>query len=160
LSRYKNLKIIFYITTLFLFSATLLISPVLCYSREEAESAIQSAEGEVLNCYRAVFNAEKAGADISTLLQVLNEAGWLLSKARLAYNNSDFDSAYEYAANCSQKLDGRVGEANSLKLEAEKARQMDFLINYVGSSGGAMAIVVGGYAVWLFLKRREKTVEA
>ena len=83
-----------------------------------------------------------------------------MSKARVAYDNGDFNSAYEYAAKCTQKLDGRVDEANRLKLEAESARRMDFLVNYVGSSVGAIAIAVGGYAFWVFLKRREKTVEA
>lgn len=145
---------------LFLLSAFFFISPALCYSREEAESAIQSAESVVLNYYMAVFEADKAGANVSSLLQVLNEAGWLLSRARVTYNNGDFNSAYDYAINCTQILDGRVDKANSLRLEAEKARQMDFLINYVGSAVGAAAIVVGGYAFWVFLKRREKTVEA
>jgi flagellar basal body-associated protein FliL len=157
---YKKLKIIFYITMLFLLSASLFISPALCSSQDEAESAIKSAENAVLDCYKAVFKAEKAGANVSSLLRVLNEAGWLLSKARVAYNNGDFQSAYEYAAKCTQKLDGRVDEANRLKLEAENARRMDFLVNYVGSSVGAVAIVVGGYAFWVFLKKREKTVEA
>jgi len=145
---------------LFLLSASLFISTASCSSQEEAESAIQSAEDAVLDCYKAVFEAEKAGANVSSLLQVLNKAGWLLSRARVAYNNGDFNSAYEYAANCSQMLEGRVDEANSLKLEAEDARRMDFLVNYVGYSVGAVAIVVSGYAFWVFLKRREKTVEA
>jgi hypothetical protein len=156
---YKILTIIFYATILFLYSASFFISPALCYSQEDAEIAIQSAESTVLNCYWAVFEAEKAGANVSSLLEVLNEAGWLLSRARVAYNNGDFNSAYEYATNCSQMLDGRVDEANSLKLEAENVRRMDFLVNYVGSPVGAVAIVVGGYAFWVFLKRREKTVE-
>ena len=158
--RCKNLIITFCVALLLLYYAALFISPASCYSREEAELQIQKAEGEVLNCYRAVFEAEKAGANVSSLLEVLNEDGWLLSRARVAYNNGDFQSAYEYATNCSQMLDGRVEEANRLKLEAESARRMDFLVNYVGSSVGAIAIAVGGYAFWVFLKRREKTVEA
>ena len=158
--RYKNLKIIFYITTLFLFSATLFISPASCYIREEAESAIQSAESEVLNCYRAVSDAEKAGANVSSLLHVLNEAGSLLSRARLDYNNNDSNSAYNYATNCSEKLDGLIDMANNLKLEAEETSRLDYLVNYIGSSVGAVAIAVGGYAVWVFLKKRKKTAEA
>jgi hypothetical protein len=145
---------------LFLLSASLFIYPALCSSQDEAESAIQYAEDAVLDCYKAVFEAEKAGANVSSLLRVLNEAGWLLSKAGVAYNSGDFNLAHEYATNCSQMLDGLVGEANSLKLEAENARRMDFLVNYVGSSVGAVAIVVGGYAFWVFLKRREKPLEA
>jgi hypothetical protein len=160
LQQYKDLTIIFYTTILFLYSASFLISPALCHSQEDAEIAIQSAENTVLNCYWAVFEAEKAGANVSSLLEVLNEASWLLSKARVAYNNGDFNSAYEYGINCTQMLDGRVDEANSLKLKAENVRQMDFLVNYVGSSVGAVAIVVCGYAFWVFLKRRGKTLEA
>jgi hypothetical protein len=157
---YKNLTIIFYTAILLLFSASFFISPALCSSQEEAELAIQSAEDVVLDCYKAVFEAEKAGANVRGLLEVLNEAGWLLSRSRVAYNNGDFSLAYKYATNCSRMLDGLVAEANSLKLEAENARRMDFLVNYAGSSVGAVAIVVGGYAFWIFLKRREKTVEA
>jgi len=160
LPRHKNLTITFYTTILFLYYASFLISPALCYSQEDAKNAIQLAEDEILNRYWAVFEAEKAGANVSSLLQVLNEASWLLSRARVAYNNRDFNLAYEYATNCSQMLDGLADKADSLKLEAEDARRMDFLVNYVGSSVGAVAIVVGGYAFWVFLKRREKTVEA
>jgi len=159
LSRYKNLTIIFYATILLLYSASFFISPALCHSQEDARIAIQSAESTGLNCYKAVFEAEKAGADVSSLLEVLNEAGWLLSRARVAYNNGDFNSAYDYATNCTKMLNGLADKADSLKLEAENARRMDFLVNYVGSSVGAVAIVVGGYAFWVFLKRREKTVE-
>jgi hypothetical protein len=144
---------------LFLLSASLSISLASC-SSQEAESTIQSAEDAVLDCYEAVFEAEKAGANVSSLLQVLNEAGWLLSRARVAYNNGDFNLAYDYATNCTKMLDGLADKADSLKLEAEDARRMDFLVNYVGSSVGTVAIVVGGYAFWVFLKRREKTVEA
>ena len=158
--RHKNLTITFYTTILFLYSSSFFISPASCYSQEDAEIAIQSAESTVLNCYKAVFEAEKAGANISGLLKVLNEASWLLSRAKVAYNNGDFNSAYEYATNCSQMLDGLISEADSLKLEAENARRMDFLVNYVGSSVGAIAIAVGGYAFWFFFKRRGKTVEA
>jgi hypothetical protein len=160
LPHYKNLTIIFYATILFLCSASFLISPASCYSQEDAGNAIRLAERTVLDCYKAVFEAGKAGANVSSLLEVLNEAGWLLSRAKVAYNNGDFNLAYEYATNCTQMLDGLVGEANRLKLEAENSKRMDFLVNYVGSSVGAVAIVVGGYAFWVFLKRREKLLEA
>ncbi len=133
------------------------ISQALCFNQAEVEFEIQSAEGELLDCYEAVYGAEEAGANVSSLLMVLNEAGWLLSKAKLAYNNGDLDLAYEYASNCSQRLEGIVSQANSLKLEAEQARRMDFLINYVGSAAGAAAVMVGGYVAWVFIKRHEKS---
>jgi hypothetical protein len=139
--------------------AVLFVSPAFCYSEDEARVAVEAAESKILSCYNATFEAEKAGADVSGLLEVLNEAGWLLSEAKLAYNNEDFDLAYEYAVNCSQKLDEIAIQANSLKIEAEQAGYMDFLVNYVGSAVASVVVVVGGYAAWIFFKRREKGVE-
>ena len=126
-----------------------------CSSQADAELAIQSAESHLLDCYEAIYEAERAGANVSNLLNVLNEAGWLLVKAKLAYNAGVFESAIGYALNCSQRLDGIVSQANSLKLEAEQASRIDFLINYVGSAAGSIAILVVGYVAWFFLKKRE-----
>lgn len=142
--------------TLLIFVDAFFIGQVFCFTQADAESAIQSAESELLEGYNAIYEAEKAGANVSGLLKVLNEAGWILSRAKLAYNSGDFDSAYGYALNCSQRLDGIVSQANSLKLEAEQASRMDFLINYVGSAASSVAIVVGGYAFWVIMKKREK----
>ncbi|MEM2338379.1 MAG: hypothetical protein QXP06_07290 [Candidatus Bathyarchaeia archaeon] len=130
-------------------------SHALCLSQKDAEVAVQFAESKLLDCYRVVYEAEKAGANVSGLLKVLNEAGWLLSRAKLAYSNGDLNLAYEYALNCSQKLEGIASQADNLRLEAEHAGRMDFLINYVGSAVGSLAVAVGGYAVWILLKRRE-----
>ena len=139
--------------------AVLFVSPAFCYSEDEARVAVEAAESKILSCYNATFEAEQAGANVSGLLQVLNGAGWLLSEAKLAYNNEDFDLAYECAVNCSQKLEGIAIQANSLKIEAEQAGYMDFLVNYVSSAVASVVVVVGGYAAWVYFKRREKAVE-
>lgn len=152
----KVLATVFCVMALLMLIVAFYISPVFCYSQEDAESAIRSAEDDVLKCYKAIFDAEKAGADVTGLLEVLNEAGWFLSEAKLAYTNEDFDSAYEYAVNCSQKLEGIASQANSLRLEAERAGYMDFLVNYVVSAVGSLAVVVVGYAVWVFFKGGKK----
>jgi hypothetical protein len=154
LSRIKFATFIFSIALLILLAAS--VSPALGYSPEEAASKIQAAESEVLNCYRAVFDAEKAGANVSGLLKTLNEAGWFLSKAKLAYNGGDYYSAFTNASECLSKLEGFVNQADGLRLEAEEARHSDFLINFVGSAIGSVAVVVGGYAVWIYLKKHTK----
>jgi hypothetical protein len=33
------------------------------------------------------------------------------------------------------------------------------MVNFVGSAVGAVCIVAGGYALWVFLKRREEIAE-
>jgi hypothetical protein len=127
------------------------------HNEGDASSAIADAEREVLRCYGAAAEAERAGANVSDLLTVLNEAGWLLSRAKLAYSQRDFDSAFDYANDCKMHLDGFgfVERAEGLKRNAEEAGKRDFMVNFVGSGVGALGIVVGGFVFWNFLKRRE-----
>lgn len=139
-----------------LLSTILFISPAACSSQSEAESQILLAEEEVFNCYWAVYEAEKAGADVSELLKRLNEAAWLLSQAKHAYNLEEYDLALSLANQSLAKLTSFVDKAISLKLSAERARFFDFMVNFVGSAVGAVAILVGGYGVWFYLKKREK----
>ncbi|MEM2507012.1 MAG: hypothetical protein QXF61_08240 [Nitrososphaeria archaeon] len=130
-----------------------------CSNQSDAELQIRLAEEEVLNCYRAVYGAEKAGANVSELLNSLNRAGWLLSQAKHAYNCGDYDLAFSLANQSLTELAGFIEKANSLRMSAEQARFFDFMINFVGSAVGALTIVVGGYGVWLYLKKREKPVK-
>lgn len=132
-----------------------LLSNAFAYSGDEAKAAIAEAENEVLNCYAAAFEAEKAGANVSELLNALNEAGWLLSKAKLAYSQGDFDSAVAFAAESRARLVDFIVKAENLKRRAEEAGRRDFMFHFVGSSAGALCIVVGGFVFWSFLKRRE-----
>ncbi len=152
--RVRFTSFIFSIAVLFLLAIN--VSSAWCFSQHEAASKIQAAESEILNCYRAVYEAEKAGANVSELLNSLNEASWLLSKAKLAYNGGDYDSAFTHASECLSKLEGFTNQAEVLRLEAEQAGHLDFMVNFVGSAVGSLAIVVGGYAVWIYLKKHEK----
>ena len=144
---------------LFIVCSVFWVRPVLCYTDVEAKEVIEVAEGEVLSCYNAVFEAEKAGANVSELLVVLNDAGGLLSKAKLAYDYGDFNSAFTYAEECISRLEGFLGQADSLRLEAEQAAYYDFMVNFVGSGVGGLGVVVGGFVIWKFLKKREETEE-
>jgi hypothetical protein len=123
-------------------------------TEEEARSAIASAEQNVVACYQAVTEAEKAGANTTGLLITLNEAGALLSKAHLAFMTGDFDSANSLALQSEGKLDGFVDKANALKENGLQQGHRDFLVNVVGSVVGAVAVVFGGFVVWTFLKKR------
>lgn len=138
-----------------LLSAVLFISPAICSSLGDAQSQIQSAEEEVLKCYKAVYEAEKAGADVGKLLDGLNEAVWLLSQAKHAYNCGDYGLAFSLANQSLTKLTGLFDRANNLRQSAERAQFFDFMVNFVGSAVGALAIAVGGYGVWCYLKKRE-----
>jgi len=125
----------------------------------EAGEAIAEAEAAVLDCYKAVMDAERAGANVTELLGVLNEAGMLLSKSHLAYSIGDFGSARDFAVWCQGNLTGFVEEADDLRDVAMQEGYWDFMVNVVGSAVGAVGVVCSGFAVWFFFKKREESKE-
>jgi hypothetical protein len=131
--------------------------PFLCvFAVDEAEAgaAVSDAEERVVVCYRAVADADGAGANVTGLLGVLDEAGLLLSRADLAFVTGDFDSAFNLAVESRGVLDNFVVEADALRDDAIQRRSWDFMVNVVGSAVGAAVGVFGSYIVWLWLKRR------
>jgi hypothetical protein len=138
---------------------TLLLTPFcLAVDEGQARSAIVEADQTIRDCYLAVAAADKAGGNVSGMLSVLQDAGMLLSRADLALEEGDFDSAYNLAVQSKSSLDGFVAEAGSVKDAAEHSGFVDFMINVVGSSVGTVAVVVGSFAVWFWLSRRYSKV--
>jgi hypothetical protein len=142
------------LAVLFLLLLPIFISRVSASNEETAALAITQAEGTMASAYKVVLEAEKAGANVTNLLSVLNEAGMLLSRAHLAYDMGDFDSAQDFAIWCKGNLTGFVGDADALKQSAVRERYWDFTVNVVGSAVGTVAVVVGGFVAWTFLKKK------
>ena len=128
-------------------------------SEADAASAVANADQTVIGCYQSAANAEQAGANVSALLVTLDDAGLLLSEAHLALLNGSFDSASALAGQCVAMLEGFNGTADGLKSSALQAGFVDFWVNIVGSAVGAVAVLVGGFLVWRFLKGK-KSVKA
>ena len=131
-----------------------LVPACLAVDESQARSAIVEADQMIKDSYLAVAPADKARGNISDMLSVLQDAGMLLSRADLALERGDFDSAYNLAVQSKARLDGFIAEANSVKDTAEHSGFMDFMINMVGSSVGTVGVVVGSFAVWFWLNRR------
>jgi len=125
-------------------------------SEDEAASALASAEGAVVSAYQAVLKADEAGANVSGLLVRLNEAGELLTHARMAYRLGDFDSALDFAVRSRERLNGFVVEADALRGAAMQEHYWDFMVNVAGSIVGAVCVVCGGIVVRFLLKRKHE----
>jgi len=110
--------------------------------------------------HSAVKEAEAAGANITVITSALNEAGSLLSQAELAYAANDFDAALNLAIQSQNRLSNFIGEANTLREIAVQQQNQDFLINVVGSIVGTFVVIIAGFAVWRFLKKKSETTEA
>lgn len=153
----RNRRLIFLMAVL-LFSVV--AAPCLVVAGQTDAAAIASAKAQIVTCYQAARDAEGAGANISSLTVILNDAGALLSRAELAYSMNDSDGALSLAVQSQGKLDGFVSEANALRATAVQQRNLDFYVNVVGSAVGAFAVVGGAVAVWVFLRRRYEAVGA
>jgi hypothetical protein len=91
---------------------------------------------------------------VTGLLLTLNDAGGLLSKAELALAKGEFDSASTLAHLSEERLVGFEDGAVSLGDAASGSRSLDFAFGVVGSSVGAVLVVVLGFLLWPFLKKR------
>jgi hypothetical protein len=146
----RRVLVFFVAVALFLFVA----SPPLVLAQTDTAGAIASAKEEIVVCYQAARDAEAAGANITSLTAVLNDAGALLSSAEFAYAASDFGGASDFAVQSVARLDGFVSAANALKETAQQQRSFDFWVYFVGSVVGTFAVLGGSYALWVFLSRR------
>ena len=120
----------------------------------EALDAVVAAEEMTVTCYRAVVEADGAGANVTVLLRRLDEAGELLSKAELSYGRQDFDSAFDYSSQSVNKLTGFVAEAEVLEETAVQEHYLALLITVGGSAAGVVAVVCCGFFGWRLLKKR------
>jgi hypothetical protein len=137
----------------------LLLSLTVCVvtSENEATSKIIEAQNALNSAYEAVLEAEKAGANITSLLSNLTEAAELLSKAKLVLSTNE-SAAVDFALQSQAKLNGFLDEADALRVSAAQQRYWDFMVNVVGSTAGAVVVICGSFVVWTVLKRKyEKT---
>ena len=112
------------------------------------------AQQRIEVCYSAAADAAKAGANVSGLLSDLDDAGQLLSKANLAFQNGDYDSAYTLAVQSNSTLIGFESLAGSLKSTAIQQGRVVFWVDIFGSTVGTFAVIFGGLLLWFVLKRR------
>ena len=145
----------FALMTLMIFASPLLAPAALAdANKDQAASALASAQDSVASAYQAVSRAEEARANVSSLLIRLNEAGLFLARAQLAYQSGNYNSTMEFAAQSQQKLNGFLADVDSLREAAIQEHYVDFMINVVGSTIGSMIVVCLSFLVWSFLKRR------
>lgn len=130
------------------------LSRAFAYSKEEADDAIATAQAALTECYKAAVEAERAGANITNLLKQLNSAGETFSKAVLAYRNGNFSLAVKLANQTRNILEGFIYQASVLRENAIEQSRWDFMVNVVGSSVGAVAVVLLSFGIWTLLKRK------
>lgn len=128
---------------------------------DESYSRITEANKLICEAFEAVLEAEKVGANVTSLIAQLNSAGDLLAEARTHYRCQNYKEAYNSADIAAQKVEGIAKKAEQMKtLASVEYREKSFQTT-VPSIATAFVIVVASFAVWLILKRRytEKVLE-
>ncbi|MCJ7719729.1 hypothetical protein MUO69_07360 [Candidatus Bathyarchaeota archaeon] len=127
--------------------------PLHASTGEEAFSRITSADDALKLAFKRVLEAEEAGANVSSLMSDLDEAGESLAEAEVAYRNGNLTGAAGLADSCSA-LAGTVSvEALALKDSALADSQQAFESTFIFSTGGVAVLVEVLILSWFWFKR-------
>jgi hypothetical protein len=149
----KRTTILFVILLIFTLQLRLQVASA-TVNEADAASALTKAENDIAMAYDATADADKAGANILTLLTELNNAGTDLSQAEAAYGQGNFTLTLTLSGACSQIAEQVKIDADQLRLQATAARNTDILFRLIASMVAMMAIAVGGFLVWRLFKKR------
>jgi predicted permease len=148
------LKFTFVLIIILVFASQFLLTESVAETGEaQTASALANAEKSMAAAYEAASKAAESGANVSSLLVRLNESGWFLDRAQLAYKSGDFDSTVKFATQSQEELNGFAADANALKEAAIQESYSDFLIDVVGPIVGAIGVVCVSFFVWFLMKR-------
>ena len=115
---------------------------------------VADAEEALVLAYDSVLEAEEAGADVSSLLGMLNVGEDYLAEAYAHLRLGDSEGAVHLAGFCVQVVDEVEVEAILLREEAARSERADVLGRMFGSAVGVVAVVVSAFLFWGFFKRR------
>jgi hypothetical protein len=133
---------------------SLLASPVFG-DQTSAQTAIMSAQNNLMECYNVTKQAEAAGANVDSLLDTLNIAAGLLSEAQFAYTRNDYSLANKYATQSQSQLSGFISQATSLEENALNSQNETFM-TFVLSIIFTAAILSAGIVGWAVLSRKQR----
>ena len=143
--------------TCFLIASIVLVVAIVpvCFAvtSDEAQSALDQAEGDLSSAFVAVAAAGDSGANVASLLERLSIAGGYLSEANVAFRVGDYETAYSKSVACSNSLGGVVDEAMRLQAAMENARSERMLYNIVGAGVGLALLLFLGLVGWNYLEK-------
>jgi len=120
---------------------------------DEATSGIEEADKVICKAFEAVLDAEGAGANVSSLIANLNEAGDLFVQAKIRYSQGDAGKAIELAGRASAIAEKVRVDAVELKGWASEDKRMVFQLTFACSLAGVLAFLIALVLVWGRFKR-------
>jgi len=124
----------------------------LAVGAEEASVAVTDADTALRGAFRAVLDAESAGANVSGLMGRMNEAGVALTGARVALAAGNYSDAFSRAGECRALANGVLSDAGVLKNDAAAQASRWWVTVLLGVTGSVVFVVVL-FLVWRRFKR-------
>lgn len=115
---------------------------------------LAEAENELTAAYDAVLGAERAGANVSLLLDQLNLAGDDLSQAYVWDSLGNSESAVHFSNLCYQIASNVKDEAIEVTKILEDQRNSELISIQLGSVTAIVVILVLSFVIWRVFKRR------
>lgn len=151
----SGLRVIAVLFVLFAFVSSVFVLGTMALDVEDvALSTIERAELAVNVAYEAVLDAEGAGANVSGLLNELNDGAEALSKAYISNRVGNFDDAIYFADLCYDLVGSIEAEANELWDVVVVDRDLRLLLTSFGSVLAVVCIFCVGFFGWRFFKSR------
>lgn len=119
----------------------------------EATRAINQAELDLNSAIDCVADAADAGAKVTILLEKLDLAGDLLTKAHLAFRANEYEYSNLLAIECINALDIINSNADILQAEAENAKSDILLLTTLGSGIGLVLLLVLSIIIWRVIRK-------
>ena len=120
---------------------------------DQTASKLQAANNAVDGAFSAVWDAEKAGANVTGLLVQLNVAAGDLAQAENSYRTGDSNTAATKADSALSIAQQVSASAQSVKHNASVSGQTAFWLTIAFSEVGAPVFVLGLFLVWRRYKR-------
>jgi cytochrome bd-type quinol oxidase subunit 1 len=141
------------LTILMLSTCLLGVYPTIAQT-DQATSKLQAANTAVNQAFKAVLDAEAAGANVTDLLAQINTAEGILAQAENSYRTGDTNTA-------SIQADSVLPITQQVTLDAQKAKQNAivsiqnaFWSTIVLTAIGIFVFVLVLFLVWRWFKRR------
>jgi hypothetical protein len=120
---------------------------------DQTASKLQAANNAIEQAFNNVSDAEKAGANVSSLLAQLNVAAGILAQAENSYRTGDFTTAAVQAESILPIAQGITNSAQHDRQSALVSGEHAFWLTIAFSVIGALVFVFILFLVWGRFKR-------
>jgi hypothetical protein len=120
----------------------------------EVTTTISEAEQAMAAGFEAALDAERAGANVSSLLARLNEGGEYLSAARVAFGNGNHSEADRLSGLANEVGVQVESDAFGLEADAINAAFNRFRLYVAGSALAMATVVIATLLAYKLIKKR------